>query len=200
MRITIVYDNEGDPGLRSGWGFSCLVEAGERLLFDTGPTGEELIFNMDRLGIEAESISKVVISHNHWDHAGGLETLLKMNGKVRVFEPDSCSELTQISPCVHSTGPLGASVIEQSLVVSTEKGNIVVTGCAHPGLENILEQARQLGKIYGVVGGFHGFASLQELRGIELIAPCHCTEAKKEIRQEYPTQFRKIKAGSIIEI
>jgi len=155
---------------------------------------------MKRLGIEAESISKVVISHEHRDHAGGLRTLVKMNGKVRVFEPDSCSELTQISPGIHSTGPLGASVIEQSLVVGTEKGNIVVTGCAHPGLENILKQARQLGKIYGVVGGFHAFASLRELRGIEVIAPCNCTEAKEEIRQEWPTQFREIKAGSIIEI
>jgi len=76
MRITIVYDNEACPGLKSDWGFSCLVEAGERILFDTGPTGEELIFNMERLGIKAQSISKVVISHNHWDHAGGLEKLL----------------------------------------------------------------------------------------------------------------------------
>jgi 7,8-dihydropterin-6-yl-methyl-4-(beta-D-ribofuranosyl)aminobenzene 5'-phosphate synthase len=61
MRITIVYDNEANPGLKSGWGFSCLVETKERLLFDTGPTGEELIFNMERLNIEARSIDKIGI-------------------------------------------------------------------------------------------------------------------------------------------
>ena len=200
MRITIVYDNEADPGLRSGWGFSCLVETEEKILFDTGPTGEELIFNMDRLGIEAQSISKVVISHNHWDHAGGLEAFVKMNGRAQVFEPDSCSELTQISPGVHSTGALGTSVVEQSLVVSTDKESIVVTGCAHPGLEIILEQSSRLGKIYGAVGGFHGFSNLEALKGIQLIAPCHCTKAKQKIRQEYSAYFREIKAGSIIEV
>ena len=200
MRMTIVYDNEANPGLKSDWGFSCLVEAGEKLLFDTGPTGEELIFNMERLNIEARSIDKIIISHEHWDHTGGLRALTEINNKAQVFEPDSCSELTQLSPGVHSTGPLGTSIKEQSLVVSTHKGSIVVTGCAHPGLENILEQAIHLGRIYGVVGGFHGFAKPQELKGIEVIAPCHCTKYKEEIRQEYPMQFREIRAGDIIEI
>jgi len=200
MRITIVYDNEANPGLKSGWGFSCLVETKERLLFDTGPTGEELMFNMDRLGIEARSIDKIIISHKHWDHTGGLEILVKMNSKAQVFEPDSFSEMTELSTGIHSTGPLGTSIIEQSLVVSTQKGNVGVTGCAHPGLENILDQARRLGKICGVIGGFHGFARLLELEGIELIAPCHCTKRKDGIRQKFPTQFREIKAGSVIEI
>ncbi|MBN2139056.1 MAG: MBL fold metallo-hydrolase [Sedimentisphaerales bacterium] len=200
MKLTVVYDNEADIGLKSGWGFSCLVEASERLLFDTGPKGDELLFNMKQLNIEAKSIDKVIISHEHWDHNGGLEALTEIHSKVRVFKPDSCSGLTQISPGVRSTGPLEGAVIEQSLIVETGKGSIVVTGCAHPGLENILEKARPLGKIYGVVGGFHGFAKLQELDGIEMIAPCHCTKAKKEIRQKYPSQFREIKAGNIIEV
>jgi 7,8-dihydropterin-6-yl-methyl-4-(beta-D-ribofuranosyl)aminobenzene 5'-phosphate synthase len=200
MTITIVYDNQAHPGLKSDWGFSCLLEAQERILFDTGPTGEGLIFNMDRLGIGADSISKVVISHNHWDHTRGLGTLLKMTSQARVINPDSFSEMTELSPGIHSTGPLGTSIIEQSLVVNTQKGNVVVTGCAHPGLENILEKARRLGRIHGVIGGFHGFARLRELRGIELIAPCHCTKRKQEIRKKYPAQFREIKAGSIIEI
>jgi len=201
MRITIVYDNEANPGLKSDWGFSCLVEAAEeKILFDTGPTGEELIFNMERLNIEARSIDKIIISHEHWDHIGGLRALVEINSEVQVFKPDSCSELMQVSPGIHSTGPLGTSIREQSLIVSTRKGNIVVTGCAHPGLDNIIEQARQLGTIYGVVGGFHGFSELQILKGVGIIAPCHCTKFKKEIEREYPAQFREIKAGNVIEI
>lgn len=86
------------------------------------------------------------------------------------------------------------------MVVSTQKGNVVVTGCAHLGLANILERARRLGTIYGVIGGFHKFARLQELEGIELIAPCHCTKHKEGIRKRYPSQFREIGAGSIIEV
>ena len=201
MKITLVYDNDACPGLKSDWGFSCLVEvAGERILFDTGPTGEELIFNMKRLDIEARSIDKVIISHEHWDHIGGLRTLIEINSDIQVFKPDSSSELTQISGGVHLTGSLGTSIKEQALIVSTPKGYVVITGCAHPGLENIIEQARPLGRIYGVVGGFHGFSELQSLKGIEMIAPCHCTKYKKEIRQAYPAQYREIKAGDMIEI
>jgi len=200
MKITIVYDNEANPGFKSGWGFSCLIETEEKLLFDTGDSGEKLIYNLRQLKVQPASIATVVISHNHWDHTGGLEEFLKVNNKAQVFHPESFSKSTEICTGIYSTGALGTSIKEQSLVINTEKGNIVVTGCAHPGLENIIEKAEQLGEIYGVAGGFHGFSKLEKLQGIELIAPCHCTQYKQEIKQRYPTQFREIKAGSTIEI
>jgi 7,8-dihydropterin-6-yl-methyl-4-(beta-D-ribofuranosyl)aminobenzene 5'-phosphate synthase len=200
MKITIVYDNEANAGLKSGWGFSCLVETEERILFDTGDTGEKLIYNLKQLNIQPESIAAVVISHNHWDHTGGLNEFLKANSKAQVFHPKSFSKCTQIYPGIHSTGALGTLIKEQSLIINTRKGNIIVTGCAHPGLENIIEKSQELGKIYGVVGGLHGFSQLEKLQKIELIAPCHCTQYKQEIKETYPAQFREVKAGSIIEI
>jgi len=200
MKITIVYDNEANPGLKSGWGFSCLIEGKEKLLFDTGGSGENLIYNLRQLNIQPESVAAVVISHNHWDHTGGLKGFSKLNNNAKVFHPKSFSKPTEISPGVHSTGALGGLIREQSLVVNTEKGNLVITGCAHPGLENIIERSRELGEIYGVVGGFHGFAKLDKLNGLEMIAPCHCTQYKQEIRERYPGEFKDIKAGSIIEI
>ncbi len=200
MKITIVYDNEANPGLKSGWGFSCLIEGKERLLFDTGDSGKKLIYNMKQLNIVPETIDKVVISHNHWDHTGGLKEFLRLNNNAKVFYPKSFSKPTEISPGVHSTGALGGLIKEQSLVVNTGKGNVVITGCAHPGLEKILQTARQLGEIYGVLGGFHGFSKLEELEGIQLIGPCHCTQYSNEIKQKYPGQFTEIKAGSVIEI
>jgi len=72
-QITIVYDNEANASLKSGWGFSCLIETEEKILFDTGDSGEKLIYNLRQLNIQPESIDAVVISHNHWDHTGGLE-------------------------------------------------------------------------------------------------------------------------------
>jgi len=200
MKITIVYDNEANPGLKSGWGFSCLIEAKEKILFDTGDSGENLIYNLRQLNIQPESIAAVVISHNHWDHTGGLKEFLKLKNNAKIFHPESFSKPIEISPGVHSTGALGGLIKEQSLVVNTEKGNLVITGCAHPGLESIIEKARQLGTIYGVVGGFHGFSKLEKLQEIELIAPCHCTQYTKEIRQKYPDQFKEIKAGNVIEL
>jgi integrase len=60
MKITIVYDNEANAGLKSGWGFSCLIEAKEKILFDTGDSGKKLIYNMKQLNIVPETIDKVV--------------------------------------------------------------------------------------------------------------------------------------------
>jgi len=200
MKITIVYDNEANAGLTSGWGFSCLIETEVKILFDTGDDGEKLICNLRQLNIQPKSIAAVAISHNHWDHTGGLREFLKLNNNAKVLHPKSFSKPTEISPGVHSTGALGTFIKEQSLVVNTEEGNVVITGCAHPGLGKIINKAKQLGEIYGVIGGFHGFSKLEMLQKIKLIAPCHCTQYKQEIKERYPAQFREIKAGSIIEI
>jgi 7,8-dihydropterin-6-yl-methyl-4-(beta-D-ribofuranosyl)aminobenzene 5'-phosphate synthase len=200
MKIIIVYNNEANHGLKSGWGFSCLVEDKEKILFDTGDSGKKLIYNMKQLNIEPKDIGKVVISHNHWDHTGGLRKFLEANDKAQVFHPKSFSNRTEICPGIYSTGALGTFIKEQSLVINTQKGNIIITGCAHPGLEHIIEKSRELGEIYGVIGGFHGFSNLEKLQEINLIAPCHCTQYKQEIKQSYPAQFREIKAGDIIEI
>ena len=200
MKITIVYDNQANEGLKSGWGFSCLIEAKEKILFDTGDKGENLIYNLRQLDIQPESVAAVVISHNHWDHTGGLKEFLKLNNIAEVFHPKSFSKPTEISPGIHSTGALGRLIKEQSLVVNTKKGNLVITGCAHPGLDKIIDKANQLGKIYGVLGGFHGFSKLEKLRSIKLIAPCHCTQHIQQIRQRYPVEFKEIRAGSFLEI
>ena len=82
MKITIVYDNQADEGLKPGWGFSCLIETKEKILFDTGDSGENLIYNLRQLNIQPESVVAVVISHNHWDHTGGLKEFLKLNNSV----------------------------------------------------------------------------------------------------------------------
>ena len=76
MKLTIVYDNEvfkKGLGLRSDWGFSCLIQNNEEsILFDCGAKGDILINNMRKLEIEPRNINKIVISHEHWDHNGGL--------------------------------------------------------------------------------------------------------------------------------
>ena len=78
MKLTIVYDNNAfDPRLKTAWGFSALVEYdGHTLLFDTGGDAPTLLENMDILEIDPAQIEKVVISHDHGDHTGGLEGLL----------------------------------------------------------------------------------------------------------------------------
>ena len=201
MKITIIYDNNANPGFKADWGFSCLIENSKKILFDTGADSETLLYNMKLLKIGPKTIDTVVISHNHWDHNGGLKGFLKANeNKAKIYQPTAFSKPTKISEGIYSIGALGLFIKEQSLVIKTNKGNIIITGCAHPGLENIIDKAKQLGKIYAVLGGFHSFNKLNALKGIELIAPCHCTQYKQEIKEKYPQQFKEIKAGSIIEI
>jgi len=161
MKITIIYDNEVyKKGLKSNWGFSCLVEIENtpRILFDTGTSGSILLDNMRKLVINPESIGEVFISHAHLDHTGGLSDFLKVNKNVKIYIPISFSSLSKakevisvsaplkIHKNVFSTGELKG--IEQSMVVKTEKGLVVIAGCSHPGVGNILEAASQFGKVY----------------------------------------------------
>jgi len=218
MRISVVYDNEALDGFCSGWAFSCLVEAhGKKLLFDTGWSGTQLVSNMAKLGVAPKSIDAIFISHDHWDHAGGLAYLLGVTGNIPVFVPCSfsthlkeeigkLSKLVEVSdavemlPGLFSTGELGSIVKEQSLVVKTDKGNIVVCGCSHPGVENILQKARSFGEVYGIIGGLHGFDNLEALGQLKLLVPCHCTQKKKEIMERFPDASKECKAGTAIEI
>jgi len=74
------------------WGFSCLVESDDqKILFDTGAKAEVLAGNMKKLGIDLFQIDAVFISHDHWDHTGGLAAVLEKN-QVPVFVPESFAD------------------------------------------------------------------------------------------------------------
>jgi 7,8-dihydropterin-6-yl-methyl-4-(beta-D-ribofuranosyl)aminobenzene 5'-phosphate synthase len=64
-------------------GFSCAITAwrgdsSRTLLFDTGPDDWVFERNVERLGFDMGSIDGVVLSHGHWDHAGGMLRALEM--------------------------------------------------------------------------------------------------------------------------
>ena len=214
--MRIVYDDEAQKGFESDWGFSCMIETGDQnLLFDTGSSRDILAFNLQQLHVERDVFDTIVLSHQHGDHTGGLEAVLHPG--VTVFVPSSFSSnfkraVAQIAdvfvvalpqeivPGVYTTGELGAWQKEQSLVLDTPKGMVVVTGCGHPGLETILGAAATFGKLYGVIGGFHGFNKLELLRELDLIVPCHCTMHKREILALYPEKTKRCGAGMVLEL
>jgi len=212
MKVTIVYDNETwQPGLEAAWGFSCLVEAnGQRLLFDSGGRGAILLQNLKTLNLDPQGISAIFISHDHWDHMGGLADLLRLNREVRVYLPWSCSRPPEAREVIGVQGPLEISEkffstgeltgAEQSLVVKTAKGLAVICGCSHPGVGTILEAASQFGRVSALIGGLHGFEEYDLLADLNLICPCHCTQHKAEIRARYPETAVSGGAGKVLEI
>jgi 7,8-dihydropterin-6-yl-methyl-4-(beta-D-ribofuranosyl)aminobenzene 5'-phosphate synthase len=212
MRITVIYDNEVNNGkLKPGWGFSSLVETANAppLLFDTGADSSTLLHNMKELDINPQRIGVIVISHTHGDHTGGLSAILEANKEVEIYVPASfrgtifgrrvtkVTEPVRISEEVYSTGELRG--VEQSLAISTSKGIFVLAGCSHPGVDNILDAASRFGKVYAILGGFHGFRYFERLKGLSLICPCHCTQYKSEISKLFPQQYIKCGAGLVLE-
>lgn len=218
LRLTVLYDNEACPGFTGSWGFSALIETDtETLLFDTGWDGTLLLKNMEKAGIDPACISKLVLSHQHWDHIGGLPEILCVNPGIAVYVPLSFSEnlkkeikkraelievkeAIEISDSIWSTGELGDKIKEQSLVLSTEKGSYVLTGCAHPGIDEIIDAALFHGKIKGIIGGLHDSESFDRLEGIELIAAGHCTAHKEKIKELFPSKYMETRAGMCLEL
>jgi 7,8-dihydropterin-6-yl-methyl-4-(beta-D-ribofuranosyl)aminobenzene 5'-phosphate synthase len=209
--IVTLYDGyEYDSKLRTGFGFSCLVKiGGKSLLFDTGSESQTLLYNMQQLKIKPEEVEIVVLSHSHGDHTGGLRGFLNANGhKAKVYEPGVFKKPTEIGTNVYSTGGLGRFIKEQALAVKSLRGLIVITGCAHPGVVNIVKKAQEIEKtIYIVLGGFHlgdGRAVIKEFKalGVQKVAPCHCTGdlAIGQFREEYKDNFIANGVGKIIEI
>ena len=233
VTITVVFDNNTyRPGLQTAWGFSSVVQHGERtLLFDTGGDGRMLLANMAALGFAPSDLDTIVLSHDHADHTGGLDAVLKQNRDVTVYLPQAfpvslkdrvrtlgarvveVSGPVEIAPGLWSTGQLGASIVEQALVVQTSAGLTVITGCAHPGIAKMVRRAQEVGKgeIDLVLGGFHlGGASKGAIQGVvtgfrELgvahVAPCHCTgeQAIAAFAAEYGASYTRCGAGLVMQ-
>ena len=202
MKITVVFNNFNmNEGLVSAWGMGAVVDMGkEKLLFDTGSDGGVLLENMKRLGISALEISRVVISHNHWDHTGGLLDFINVNPNVSIYAPDLddaivsrvrmagseihfTSDPVPITTGISTTGVFSHPVPEQAVVLETSSGYVTLTGCSHPGVVSLVLATPE--PRYLVTGGFHLFRSSPEVirqtalslqeTGVEFIAPSHCT-------------------------
>jgi 7,8-dihydropterin-6-yl-methyl-4-(beta-D-ribofuranosyl)aminobenzene 5'-phosphate synthase len=91
LKITTLSENTADNlGLLAEWGLSILIEsAGAKILFDAGQT-TSAVYNAEVLGIDLKKVDKIVLSHGHADHTGGLVSVLERMGKsIEIFaHPD----------------------------------------------------------------------------------------------------------------
>ena len=231
--ISIVFDNHPyDHRLKSAWGFSALVEyQGHMLLFDTGGDGALLMENLQILGIHPSQIEGVVLSHAHGDHTGGLKALLAEGQSPLVYllpsfpqtfkhQVGRVTEVIDVTPRlsiyedIFTTGEIEHNIPEQALVIKTDQGLLVITGCAHPGIVEILRRVRKLfdDPMHLVLGGFH-LRSKSEIEidsiledfyhlGVEKVGPCHCSGdlAIAKFATEYRENFIQVGVGKILEL
>lgn len=234
LTIRIAHDNcPFDDRLTTAWGFAATVTGPDRrILFDTGSDGALLLGNMALMEIDPNAIGSVVLSHMHGDHTGGLVDFLKVNPTVKVFLLEVFqprfketvrrygAELVEVNlpqpicPNVYSTGQMGRRIHEQALVIRTERGLVVLTGCAHPGIDKIVEavHASHEGDILLVMGGFHlQWATDSQIEriirtferlGVRYVAPTHCTgeKAQQLFEKHFGDRYLRVGVGKTITL
>ncbi|MCD4780087.1 MAG: MBL fold metallo-hydrolase [Candidatus Omnitrophica bacterium] len=237
MNVKILFNStSNNDHLSVGWGLAFLI--GKHILFDTGEKGSFLKNNIKTLKIDFSLVNYVVISHDHWDHTGGLGDILKMTTDINVYSCPGFSTdfkqnvksgkaslienrtFTKIVENVYTTGEIlgeynGEQIAEQALVIETERGLSVITGCAHPGIIKILRTVKKNfnGKqLYSVLGGFHllntdpphiqGILDEFKKMGVKKVGPTHCSgsEAENMFRSHYKNDFLNMKVGENIII
>jgi 7,8-dihydropterin-6-yl-methyl-4-(beta-D-ribofuranosyl)aminobenzene 5'-phosphate synthase len=234
LQMTIVYDNNTfGENLKADWGFSCLFRGLEKsILFDTGRNGKILLSNMEKIKIYPGEIDTVFLSHEHKDHTGGLDALLSQNSNVEVWLPNFFSSRFKnkiknhgstvrevasfqgICEGAYTSGIIESWIKEQSLILNTGKGLILITGCAHPRIVTIIDTVKKLLKknIHMVFGGFHLAAFneseiseiIEKFRefGVQKVGPCHCTgdDARRLFSEEYKINFIETGVGKVIRV
>ena len=234
---TLVDNNVWKRGLSSSWGLSFFVEiiseeAQHIILMDTSGSSDALFKNGARLGVNLSNIEAIFISHWHLDHCGALSIVLPLlRQQTPVYVPCEsfsgikeiraaggtpiiCSDPMFLMEEVMSTGEIGGSISEHALVINIrDKGLVVLSGCAHPGIVSIVKRAQQasgISKVYAVMGGFHisskgeGVKVAEFFRelDVKLVSPCHCTgvDAKSTIADFLKSNYVENGSGKVISI
>jgi 7,8-dihydropterin-6-yl-methyl-4-(beta-D-ribofuranosyl)aminobenzene 5'-phosphate synthase len=126
----------------------------------------------------------------------------------------SVDKSVEICRDVYLTGEMGYEIKEQSLIIDTPKGLIIVTGCSHPGIVNILKRAREIldKPIRLVFGGFHlGKKSVAEMEEIiaafkslkvEKCGATHCTGDAQIVmfKKAFGQNYVPMGTGRVIEV
>ncbi len=226
MEFIILFDNYSRYDyLQALWGFSLYIPK-FKLLFDTGSNGRVLLQNAQKMGVDLKEARYLFLSHPHWDHIGGLDSVLEINPNLTLFLPDSFSprlikdlhrfasnvvvlnkEPKELLSAVYSTGTMG---IEQALVLDTPKGAVVVAGCSHFGIEALISRVQEITskKLHYLIGGLHLFEKGPEeivsvakalVDQIDCITPTHCSG---EVAMEIFAMFfgKGYKRGGVGEV
>ncbi|MGC9781434.1 MAG: MBL fold metallo-hydrolase [Candidatus Heimdallarchaeota archaeon] len=223
VEITVLVDNYANGTLQAPWGVSMLVETNNQtILVDTGPDPDALRNNANVLGKDLSLVDYIVISHEHRDHVGGLSYMAETHPNITVYVPHFMDSFvktgiedlgfdvvdnhltTILSPGIALVGELRGPPYEHALTVNVANVDlVVVVGCSHLGVENIVAKAIEDLEVdpYLVIGGFHlDYASTDVISntatklidlGVDKIYPIHCIGnlIRNYIEENYPDNY-----------
>lgn len=234
VKITVLYDNRCDNArLQEGWGFSALIEYnGFKILFDTGGDISAFSSNIEKIQLSYKDVTHLLFSHKHWDHIAGFKEIVKeLDKNTALYVPKRFPWLLlkragshlkkikvvrsfeEIAPNIYSIVLKGGFwLYEQALVLKTPKGLGIITGCAHPGIVQIVKaaQVHLESNIYFVLGGFHqlftpakqsaDIVKQFQVMNVEKVAPCHCSgdHLIRQFQEAFGSNFSKIGTGTIL--
>lgn len=235
--ITLVEDTCPKRPFLGEHGLSFWIEVDDKkIMFDTGLSGRVLIHNLEALGLDLKSIDAFVLSHPHNDHSGGLrlianqikdvpmycvsnafveympdrERISKLMSKINYVQKDTEIFSGVWIPKERATVNTPKVTKEINLVINLEgKGLVIITGCAHHGFSNLIDDAKTLFQhklpVYALLGGFHlkdtgekeiiKIVNSLKKSGLKILAPNHCTgfRALKIMAERFPTEMKLVR-------
>lgn len=258
MKIICLSENTSfSPEFESEHGLSLYIEAcGKKILFDMGQTA---LFsaNAEKLGVDLSKVDTAIVSHGHYDHGGGLEKFLQINGSANVFIPKNAFEehyngTSKYIGLKHDLkgekrlvftddkydlgnglklrsynektryfdiGSFGLTKKtadyftpddfshEQYLEIEENGKKILISGCSHKGILNLIKWSSP----DYVIGGFHfsklpcdetlaSYSSIMNESGVYFYT-CHCTGKEQfEFMKSYMPRLKYLSCGETVII
>lgn len=274
---TLVENTSVSKEFKKEHGLSLFIKSDKhKILFDLGASNL-VLENADKLSVDLKEIDTIIVSHAHYDHTGGLEEVLDLNSRAKIYirkesfknyysnrdgkmvyigmkkslldkaiienqrfiitrDHHIVDEELELYSNLEAKNylPVGNKLLfrkdndllilddfkhEQYLIIKEGSKNILLTGCAHKGIVNIIKEFIKLKKVSPdyVIGGFHllkePLQSNEGQRRVKAIAnylkevgakyyTCHCTgnKAYKIIKEILGNRIEYLSTGSQIEI